>query len=292
MRDRIDLNKVSFFCVSDKNYLENTFVTLSSYFDFNTHEVTLYVFDCEDKDLEKFKKFENLKIKKLEKVEIPKNKCYEYYRDTINFISAKIRIFDILNGHYDYALCFDTDSIFLGNVENVFENLNTEVELLGVEENWIDYEYKPLTYRTKPYLNVGFLIIKLNYTENLFKEYLNFLNSGKHTQCPEQDFLNYHFKKRDIIPTKYNFLINNHDVIDDIRFVHFCSTIKPFNISIDELMITIKRYNDYLRFFNKYYKYIEKIDISDEFNNKCMSVNKKINILRYVQKRCNNESKI
>lgn len=292
MYNRIDLEKVKFFCVSDKNYLEPTFVALNSYFEYNSHEVTLYVFNVNDYDLEKFKIFKNLKIEKLELVELPQNKSYEYYKDTINYISAKVRIFDLIKNEYDYALCFDTDAFFTGNVEDIFNEIEDNYELYGVEEHWVDYIWKKIDFRTKPYLNVGFLIVKLNYSENLFNEYLKFLNLKNGTQFPEQDFLNWFFKKRTTINTKYNYLINNFDLIDDIRFVHFCSVLKPFSIHVDEIFIRLNRYKEYLAMFNKYYSYINNLNISENFKKQCEKVKKQMNIMKYIQKRIENESKI
>lgn len=295
MRDRVDLNTVKFFCVSDINYLEPTYVTLSSYFKYNTHEVTLYVSDVADEQLTRFKKFDNLKIEQLETIDMPRRDDYDYYRDNVNFISAKIYILDSIKDKYKYALCFDTDTIFTGNIEEVFDDLDTEAELQGIDEGWTTQHWSRFEYRTVPYLNVGFLITKLGYTENLLDSYLKFLTSDKHILFPEQDFLNDHFKKRTTISDKYNLLVcfRNLPEHNDVRFMHFCSPVKPFRMAgTAELFSMIARFTEtFIPTFDLYYGYIRTLDVSDEFRAKCEVINKQLNVFRHIRRRIKNDTK-
>lgn len=297
MRDRVDLNTVKFFCVSDINYLEPTYVTLSSYFKYNTHEVTLYTAGIADEQLTRFKKFDNLKIESLEVIDIPKRRDYEYYHDSINFISAKIYILDSIKDKYKYALCFDTDTIFTGNIEEVFNDLDTEAELQGIDERWTSRYWSRFEYRTVPYLNVGFLITKLGYTENLLDNYLKFLTSDKDIMLPEQDFLNDHFKKRTTIDNKYNLLICFHNLpkhdANDIRFLHFNSSIKPFRMArTADLFSMIAKFTEtFIPTFDLYYDYIKTLDVSDEFRAKCETINKQLNVFRHIRRRIKNDTK-
>jgi lipopolysaccharide biosynthesis glycosyltransferase len=295
MRDRVDLNTVKFFCVSDINYLEPTYVTLSSYFKYNTHEVTLYVADVADEQLTRFKKFNNLKIEQLETIDMPRRDDYEYYHNNVNFISAKIYILDSIKDKYKYALCFDTDTIFTGNIEEVFDDLDTEAELQGIDEEWPAQHWSRFEYRTVPYLNVGFLITKLGYTENLLDNYLKFLTSDKNIMFPEQDFLNDHFKKRTTISDKYNLLVCFRDLPkhDDVRFMHFCSPVKPFRMAgTADLFSMIARFTEtFIPTFDLYYDYIKTLDVSDEFRAKCEVINKQLNVFRHIRRRIKNDTK-
>lgn len=294
MRDRVDLNTVKFFCVSDTNYLEPTYVALSSYFKYNTHEVTLYVSDVTDEQLIRFKKFNNLKIEPVEVIDMPRRADYDYYRDNINFISAKIYILDSIKDKYKYALCFDTDTVFTGNIEEVFNDLDTEAELQGIDEGWPTQYWSRFEYRTIPYLNVGFLITKLGHTENLLDSYLKFLTSDKHILFPEQDFLNDHFKKRTTISDKYNFLIcfRNLPEHNDVRFMHFCCPVKPFRIADTDLISMIAKFTEtFIPTFDLYYDYIKTLDVSDEFRAKCEAINKQLNVFRHIRRRIKNGTK-
>ena len=295
MRDRVDLNTVKFFCVSDINYLEPTYVTLSSYFKYNTHEVTLYVSDVADEQLTRFKKFNNLKIEQLETIDMPRRDDYKYYQDNINFISAKVYILDSIKDKYKYALCFDTDTIFTGNIEDVFDDLDTEAELQGIDEGWTSQYWSRFEYRTVPYLNVGFLITKLGYTENLLPNYLKFLISDKNIMFPEQDFLNDHFKKRTTIDDKYNLLVCFRDLPkhDDVRFMHFCSPVKPFRMAgTADLFSKIAKFTEtFIPTFDLYYDYIKTLDVSDEFRAKCEVINKQLNVFRHIRRRIKNDTK-
>lgn len=296
MRDRVDLNTVKFFCVSDINYLEPTYVALSSYFMYNTHEVTLYVSNVADEQLTRFKKFDNLKIEQLETIDMPRRGDYDYYHDNINFISAKIYILDSIKDKYKYALCFDTDTIFTGNIEEVFNDLDTEAELQGIDEGWVALLWSRFEYRTVPYLNVGFLITKLGYTENLLDNYLKFLTSNKNIMFPEQDFLNDHFKKRTTISDKYNLLIcfRNLPEHHDVRFIHFCCPVKPFKITFTENtpLSMIARFTEtFIPTFDLYYDYIKTLDVSDEFRAKCEVINKQLNVFRHIRRRIKNDTK-
>lgn len=291
MRTRIDLNKVSFFCVADKNYLDPAYVTLNSYFDYNTHPVTLYVFDTDEEDLVRFKKFDKLTIVKLDSISFPHKPSYDYYKYTINFISAKIRIFDLLKGSYDYALCFDIDTIFKGTIEDLFDDFDDSGDFYGVQELWLEVVPSECRgYRSLPYFNVGLIVVKLDYQDKLIDEYISFLNKY-HTSYPEQDFLNYYFKNRIEIPVKYNWLINNYDLIDDIRFVHFCSVNKPFNMYRIELNALIMHRFKYITMFEYYYNYIKDLELSDKFLNACAKMDKRINLLRSMHKRIEDETK-
>lgn len=268
------------FCVADKKYEDCALIALKSYFEHNTHPVTLYAFD--NLNRERFKDFKELTIESIKTFEVPRYESFRDYWATIDKISAKIRIFDSLIGEYEYACCFDLDSIFLGNVDELF--VPQKYDLMGVEEYW----GRDDMYRGFPYFNAGFLIYKLN--QSLFGHYLEFLKN-KWTIFPEQDFLSTFIKSRGVLNPKYCFMPNHCDLIDDIRFIHYALPVKPFNVSNNENFYITMAIHRYLFSYDYYWDYVKKNKniVTEEFYKKCREINKKLDIFRLIQQRKQNE---
>lgn len=268
------------FCVVDSNYVEPALLAIKSYFEHNSFPITLYMFD--DFDTSRFEQFKNLTIEKVGDLDVPYYDHYPSYKDSINLISAKIKIFDDLIGKYDYAAYFDVDSIFTGNVDETFKEY--ENDLMGVPELWAAED----AHRGDKYLNVGFLIYKLG--KPLLEAYKKFL-SNTWVLFPEQDFLSYFIKNREVLPLKYNYMPAGYPILEDIRFIHFSSLIKPFSLKKLNFYI-VKHSKRYLETFDIYFDYVSKNRdlISDSFYNTCLSVNKRLSILRQINFRRDNES--
>lgn len=268
------------FCVADKKYEDCALIALKSYFEHNTHPVTLYAFD--DLDKTRFSGLKGLTIEPIKTFEIPKYESFRDYWATIDKISAKIGIFDSLIGEYEYACCFDLDSIFCGNVDELF--VPQKYDLMGVEEYWGN----TATFRGYPYFNAGFLIYKLN--QPLFEHYLEFLKNW--WICfPEQDFLSTFIKSRGSLPIKYNFLPSHHPLSDDIRFIHYAMPYKPFRCVPVWLQTFLNKIQPILFSMDVYWNYVKKnkIDLTGDFYKNCEMANKNLQIIRLIQQRKQNE---
>lgn len=273
--------KYKCFCVADSNYIDQALLSIKSYFEHNTFPVTLYKFG--DFDTSKFTEFKNLTIEQVGDLDIPYYDNYSSYKDTVNLISAKIKIFDDLIGQYDYAVCFDVDSIFTGNVDEIFREY--ENDLMGVPEPWA----KEDVHRDSKYLNAGFLIYKLG--NPLLSEYKKFLKENWWVLFPEQDFLSYHVKKREVIPLKYNYMPNGYAATEDTRFIHFASPLKPFGFK-DFNRFFVRKSKEFAETFSMYFDYVSKNKniLSDKFYEKCLETSKRLSILKAINDRRNYES--
>lgn len=279
--------RIKAFVVSDENYLDNTYVSVRSYFEHNSHPLTLYTF-CElsDPKLDRFRAIEGLSLEHLDRFDIPVQKEYEYYKNTVDFICAKLYIIEKLKNDYDICAFFDTDTYFLGNVDELFRE--HDYDLAGIEEIWNIPEF-----RKRPYLNCGLMILKLGNIGDIIGDFFKFLNKYNGLIFyPEQDFLCNYVKSRKSLEPHYNFMPNYYaedELSSCIRMVHFAYPHKPFKVAQNCLHNIICR--NTVKFYDLYYCLVEKYkdDLSAEFLGKCSEISKRLNIARLFSRRRTND---
>lgn len=244
------------FCVTDKAYLENTYVTLKSFFKYNDFNVT--VFTPDSKNFQEIKdRLKEFNVS-VEFINVDVEMEHFFYKH-LKPVIAKLKIFD--NSKYKYNLCFDTDTLFLGSIKDVIKEYNSS--LIGVKE------------RIKNDINVGFCIYKKT-DLNLFEKFKEYSLKYGYFNCPEQDFLNFIIKDREYLETKYNICYWTGDSEDKIM-IHYASEYKPFNFKIPkEFAIDVifqlklfKYYFDFMKDLRPSKEFLSKIEKAKRFYEKC-----------------------
>lgn len=238
------------FCVTDDNYIENTYVTLHSFYQFNDLPVTVFVLGNKT---DRFNEFPKVTIKYLE---LDFNAKHQFYAN-IKPVIAKLKIFD--DSNHQYNLSFDTDTLFTGSISDTLKEY--QGTFIGVDEP------------EKHEINAGFIILKkVNFS--LFERFKEFTTKHGLPNCPEQDFLNFIFKdNKSYLDTKYNVCqwtdktLNSEPVM-----IHYAGTIKPFAFN------TVKY--EYLnkaqfKLFKYYYTYCRYLTLSKEFREKLIVAERK-----------------
>ncbi len=160
--------------ITNREYIEPTYVCLSSFFKYNDLEVDLY---STSKLPNKFN-FKNLNIHYVEYPEIPN---ITTNLNCLKEVSLRIKLFDEIKS--DYILSFDVDGYFKGNIKDVFKNY---------KESFIGCKDKITQFY--PHINCGFMILNKNNYSLLYNKYKEFLYTKEHNIL-EQSFLNYYFRK-------------------------------------------------------------------------------------------------
>ena len=154
------------FCVTDDNYIENTYVTLHSFYQFNDLPVTVFVLGNKT---DRFNEFAKVTVKYLE---LDFNTKHQFYAN-IKPVIAKLKIFD--DSNHQYNLSFDTDTLFTGSISDTLKEY--QGTFIGVDEH------------EKHEINAGFIILKkVNFS--LFERFKEFTTKHGLSNCPEQDYLN------------------------------------------------------------------------------------------------------
>lgn len=233
------------FCVTDKAYLENTYVTLHSFFKYNDYKVTVFTPDFENfqEIKDRLKEF-NVSV---EFINIDVEMEHFFYKH-LKPVIAKLKIFD--NSKYKYNLCFDTDTLFLGSIKDVIKDYNSS--LIGVKE------------RLKKDINVGFCIYKKSNLK-LFEKFKEYSEKYGYFYCPEQDFLNFIIEDKEYLDTKYNICYWTNDSKEKIM-IHYASKFKPFNFKIPKEFTTDVIFQ--LRLFKHYFDFIKDLNINKEVKDK------------------------
>lgn len=228
------------FCVTDNDYIDNTYVSLHSFYKFNDYPVTVYVLG---KRTKKFNEFKNVTVKYFDFNFDLKHPFYKNLKPVL----AKLKIFD--ESSYPYNLSFDTDTLFNGNIDEVFKDYKES--LIGVNES------------EKNEINAGFIIVKKP-DFSIFDKFKTFTEKHGLLNCPEQDFLNFIFKNsRENIDTKYNVCYwTDENFKDKFTMFHYAGEIKPFyfhNIKYEKL-------NKFqLSHFKIYFNYCKNLKLSKKF---------------------------
>lgn len=228
------------FCVTDNDYIDNAYISLHSFYKFNDYPVTVYVLG---KRTNKFNEFKNVTVKYFDFNFDLKHPFYKNLKPVL----AKLKIFD--ESSHQYNLSFDTDTLFNGNIDEVFKDYKDS--LIGVNES------------EKNEINAGFIIVKKP-DFSIFDKFKTFTEKHGLLNCPEQDFLNFIFKdSRENIDTKYNVCYwTDKNFKDKFTMFHYAGEIKPFyfhNIKYEKL-------NKFqLSHFKIYFNYCKNLKLSKKF---------------------------
>ena len=168
---------------------------------------------------------------------------------------------------YDKVICIDSDILCLGDVS---------------ELNEIDYgnfaacQDANLKFLFQTHLNIrhffdinsGIFIIpkKMLSSPSVFQDLVNLVDKYPNEKLGDQDILNRYLKFSPTIrlPGKYNVKKNvyynqKYNVTDDVRFLHFCGTDKPF-LTRERTYIKTKN-NIYLdHIYELYYSYMNDME--------------------------------
>lgn len=228
------------FCTTNERYIENTYVSLKSFYEYNDYPVTVFLIDCETN---RFDEFEKVSTEKLDFEFLEK---HHHYQDAVKPIIAKIKIFG--DSKHSYNLSFDTDTLFVGKIDDAIQEYKDN--LIGSCEI------------EKGTINAGFMIYHKTEKINLFEKFEELRKSHGFFNCPEETFLNFVFKdSREFISKKFNTNFWTGEV-EDAVMIHYAGINKPFsffNLSYPYLMVVV------LKDFKRYYDFCEKLQLSEEF---------------------------
>lgn len=245
--------------ITNKEYIEPTYVCLYSFFKYNDLEVDLY---STSKLPNKFN-FKNLNIHYVEYPEIPDIKTD---LNCLKEVTLRIKLFDEIKS--DYILSFDTDSYFKGSIEDLLKDY---------KENFIGCKDKINQFY--PHINCGFMILNKNNYNLLYNKYKEFLY--KNNSILEQSFLNYYFRKSKLIlDPKYNLRVGK-TISENPIFVHFATKLKPFKNTQKDIFNFIEFKHS--KYYYEYYDLVNYLNVTEEFKRKCNEVLPTINKLKELE---------
>lgn len=116
------------FIITDSNYSDSSLISLHSFRKYHSYPVKAYCLDFND---DEFERYEDNASKiggitsvrwKLREIDPSYYAWNKFYAKVFGQISAK---FDILNDiHTNWALYFDTDTLFVNNIDGIFDSPN------------------------------------------------------------------------------------------------------------------------------------------------------------------------
>ena len=246
--------------ITNKEYIEPTYVCLSSFFQYNDLEVDLY---STSKLPNKFN-FKNLNIHYVEYPKIPNIKTN---LNCLKEVTLRIKLFDEIKS--DYILSFDTDGYFKGSIKDILKDY---------KESFIGC--KDVINQFYPHINCGFMILNKNNYSLLYNKYEEFLYTKEHNIL-EQSFLNYYFRKsKYILEQKYNLRVGK-TISENPIFVHFATDLKPFKNTCNDIFDFIEFKHS--KYYFEYYDLMNSLNVTKEFKQKCNKVLPTINKLKELE---------
>lgn len=251
------LENLTIFTTIDSNYADSSLVCLHSFRKYHTYPVQVYCLNFSDNVFEAYKK-NTAKIKDVYPVKWNMKNvnidCYNWntcYAKILPQISAK---FDILNDiHTNWALYFDTDTLFINNIDGIFDNPD---ELNGVCLN-----------KTQVDVNCGLFLLK-NRKIDYFTEYVKYCKEHSTDYFGiDEGFLSTLYRgKIKQLPNYYG--INGYyDLTEDTKMIHYMGAIKPFKMDDDYNLMCLW----FNRYFKQWYDYYDSVKdlftFSERFNN-------------------------
>lgn len=157
--------------------------------------------------------------------------------DAVPAIAQRIKSLEEVSAETDCVLNFDLDTLFLGSVVPLLEEITAEHEsgIFGVSERenrdkWMKQMKLKEIVNTPLYFNTGLMCYKADCT-GLYQQFITELEKhGEFMYCPEQDFVNLHFRKKHQLSGEFNAIWFNHGYKDMApMMVHYLSMEKPWN---------------------------------------------------------------
>ena len=245
------------FIITDNNYSDSSLISLHSFRKYHPYPVKAYCLDFTDDEFERYKDNTSeisdiTPVKwKLRKIDPSYYAWNKFYAKVFGQISAK---FDILNDiHTNWALYFDTDTLFINNIDGIFDNPD---ELNGVCLN-----------KTQVDVNCGLFLLK-NRKIDYFTEYVKYCKEHNTDYFGiDEGFLSTLYRgKIKQLPNYYG--INGYyDLTEDTKMIHYMGAIKPFKMDDDYNLMCLW----FNRYFKQWYDYYDSVKdlftFSERFNN-------------------------
>lgn len=274
------------FSIDDK-YIEPFIVAIKSfslYHEVEKYTIGLIYHKLSKKNIDRisdFSKSINIEIN-LEKIEdiFVKYKTGYHFNSVIFYRLLIPKIFS----KYNKSIYLDSDIIFLGNIDYLFE-LNIDGYVVGVVERKDRYDIpKHMRSYTDTYFASGLLLLNHQEFSNkkIYEKSIYFLENYNY-EMPDQDALNFAISDDWIywLPYEYGVLTHessfNRSKLDQVKILQFCGSQKPWHYGNTHICKDI-----YLEIWSKTPLYNRRFLIIDNF----------IVILKSIKKRLNNVKSI
>ena len=231
------------FVVLDEGYINQAVVSLSSFFKYNRIELVIYA--EKNTDLTRLTAILPKELVEVRYVSFPQHELFAsvggnrlmVHRSAVPAIAQRIKALEEVSSETDCVLNFDLDTLFLGSAVPLLEEItaNYKTGIFGVSERenrdrWMKQMNLKEVVNTPLYFNTGLMCYKA-YCEGLYQKFITELEKhGSFMYCPEQDFVNLHFKKKYPLANEFNAIWFNPEYKEMAPLmVHYLSFEKPWN---------------------------------------------------------------
>ena len=231
------------FVVLDDGYINQAVVSLSSFFRYNRIDLVIYA--QKDTDLSRVLAVVPKDLVEVRYVTFPQHELFAtvggnrlmVHREAVPAIAQRIKSLEDVSTETDCVLNFDLDTLFLGSVVPLLDEITAEHEsgIFGVSERenrdkWMKQMKLKEIVNTPLYFNTGLMCYKADCT-GLYQQFITELEKhGEFMYCPEQDFVNLHFKKKHPLANEFNAIWFNPGYKEMAPLmVHYLSMEKPWN---------------------------------------------------------------
>ena len=159
------------------------------------------------------------------------------HRSAVPAIAQRIKALEEVSAETDCVLNFDLDTLFLGSVVPLLEEITSKYKtgIFGVSERenrdrWMKQMNLKEVVNTPLYFNTGLMCYKAD-CKGLYQKFIKTIEEkGNFMYCPEQDFVNLHFKKKYPLANEFNAIWFNPGYKEMAPLmVHYLSFEKPWN---------------------------------------------------------------
>ena len=231
------------FVVLDGNYINQAVVSLSSFFKHNRIELIIYA--EKGTDLTRLSAILPKDLVEVRFISFPQHELFAsvggnrlmVYRSAVPAIAQRIKALEEVSAETDCVLNFDLDTLFLGSVVPLIEEITAEhsTGIFGVSERenrdrWMKQMNLKEVVNTPLYFNTGLMCYKAD-CSGLYEKFIRTMEEyGEYMYCPEQDFVNMHFREKHPLSNEFNAIWFNPGYKDMAPLmVHYLSVEKPWN---------------------------------------------------------------
>ena len=152
-------------------------------------------------------------------------------------IAQRIKALEKVSAETECVLNFDLDTLFLGSVVSILEEITAKYKtgIFGVSERenrdrWMKQMNLKEVVNTPLYFNTGLMCYKAD-CKGLYDKFIRTMEEyGEYMYCPEQDFVNMHFREKHPLSNEFNAIWFNQGYKDMAPLmVHYLSVEKPWN---------------------------------------------------------------
>ena len=231
------------FVVLDEGYINQAVVSLSSFFRYNRIELIIYA--EKGTDLSRVLAVVPEELVEVRYVTFPQHELFAtvggnrlmVHRSAVPAIAQRIKSLEEVSAETDCVLNFDLDTLFLGSAVPLLEEITAEQKsgIFGVSERenrdkWMKQMKLKEIVNTPLYFNTGLMCYKAD-CKGLYEKFIKTIEEkGDFMYCPEQDFVNLHFKKKHQLSGEFNAIWFNPGYKEMAPLmVHYLSMEKPWN---------------------------------------------------------------